>query len=51
MTGDDILAMGMKKGPAIGRVLERLRELRVKEQIHGRDEELATARIMLEKRG
>ena len=27
--GDDLLAMGMKKGPAVGRVLERLKELRV----------------------
>ena len=49
VTGDDLLAMGMKKGPAVGRLLERLREMRVKETIKGRDQELAAARILVEK--
>ena len=50
VTGDDLLAMGMKKGPAVGRVLEQLRELRVKQQIHGRDEELRAARELVQGR-
>lgn len=50
VTGDDLLALGVKKGPEVGRVLERLRELRVKEQIVGRDEELCAAARLAEKR-
>ena len=49
VTGDDLLAMGMKKGPAVGRILEQLREMRVKETIKGRDQELAAARALVEK--
>ncbi len=47
VTGDDLLAMGAKKGPAVGRLLERLRELRVKEVISGREAELRAAQEML----
>jgi len=47
--GDDLLAMGMKKGPAVGRILERLQELRVEGKIDGRAAELETARQMVEK--
>ena len=50
VTGDDLLALGAKKGPAVGRLLERLRELRVKETVEGREAELAAATEMLEKR-
>jgi tRNA nucleotidyltransferase (CCA-adding enzyme) len=50
VTGDDLLALGAKKGPAVGRLLERLRELRVKETIQGREAELEAARQMVEKR-
>ncbi len=49
VSGDDLLALGMKKGPAVGRVLERLREMRVKETVKGRDQELAAARSLVEK--
>ena len=35
--GDDLLALGMKKGPAVGRILERLKELRVEGIVNGRD--------------
>jgi tRNA nucleotidyltransferase (CCA-adding enzyme) len=49
VSGDDLLAMGMKKGPAVGRLLERLREMRVKETIQGRDQELSAARTLAEK--
>jgi tRNA nucleotidyltransferase (CCA-adding enzyme) len=48
--GDDLLALGAEKGPSVGRILERLRELRVSEMINGRDSELDEARRMLEKR-
>jgi tRNA nucleotidyltransferase (CCA-adding enzyme) len=42
--GDDILALGTAKGPAVGNILERLRELRVGEIVQGRESELAAAR-------
>jgi tRNA nucleotidyltransferase (CCA-adding enzyme) len=47
--GDDLLAMGMKKGPAVGRVLERLREMRVEGAVEGRAAELEAARSLVEK--
>jgi hypothetical protein len=49
VAGDDILALGVKKGPAVGGILERLRELRVQEVIQGREQELEAAREMVEK--
>ena len=49
VTGDDLLALGMKKGPSVGRMLERLKELRVEGIIQGRAPELEAARHMLEK--
>ena len=48
--GDDILALGVKKGPPVGRMLERLREARVMGIIEGRGNELEAARHMAEKR-
>jgi tRNA nucleotidyltransferase (CCA-adding enzyme) len=47
--GDDIIALGAKKGPSVGRILEKLRELRVLEAIKGREPELQAARDMLER--
>ena len=47
--GDDLLAMGMKKGPAVGKVLERLQELRVEGMIKGTSAEMDAARRMVEK--
>jgi tRNA nucleotidyltransferase (CCA-adding enzyme) len=47
--GDDLLAMGMKKGPAVGRILERLQELRVEGMIEGRSAELEEAKRFVEK--
>jgi hypothetical protein len=38
----------VKKGPAVGRVLERVRELRVEERVQGREDELEAARALLE---
>jgi tRNA nucleotidyltransferase (CCA-adding enzyme) len=48
VTGDDLLAMGMKKGPAVGRVLERLKELRVEGVVQGQAAELEAARQIVE---
>jgi len=48
--GDDLIELGAKKGPPVGRLLEKLRELRVMEQIEGRTSELAAAQDMLAKR-
>jgi hypothetical protein len=45
--GDDILALGAKKGPGVGRILEKLRELRVEETVKGRLPELEAARRLL----
>jgi len=50
ISGDDLLALGVKKGPAVGRMLERLKEMRVLETIEGREAELEAARRMLEKK-
>jgi tRNA nucleotidyltransferase (CCA-adding enzyme) len=47
--GDDILALGVKKGPGVGRILERLRELRVEEIVRGRERELQAARELVER--
>jgi tRNA nucleotidyltransferase (CCA-adding enzyme) len=49
VTGDDLLGLGMKKGPSVGRMLERLKELRVEGIIQGRGPELEAARRMVEK--
>jgi len=46
--GDDLLELGMKKGPQVGKMLEKLRELRVKGLVSGREAELEAARQLLE---
>ncbi len=51
VTGDDLLALGMKKGPGVGRVLERLKGLRVEGIVNGREGELEAARQMVKKSG
>jgi tRNA nucleotidyltransferase (CCA-adding enzyme) len=50
VSGTDVIALGVKKGPPVGRVLERLRELRVMGMIEGRKQELEAARRMVEER-
>jgi tRNA nucleotidyltransferase (CCA-adding enzyme) len=47
VSGDDMMALGAKKGPAVGRILERLREMRVEQMIMGREPELEAARRLL----
>lgn len=47
LTGNDLHAMGMKRGPAMGRVLDKLREMRVEGMIQGREAELSTARQLV----
>jgi hypothetical protein len=49
VSGDDLLALGLKKGPAIGHLLDRLKELRVEGVIQGRKAELLAARQLVEK--
>ncbi len=41
--GDDLIAAGIEEGPAIGRGLRAARRSKLEGEIHGRDEELATA--------
>jgi tRNA nucleotidyltransferase (CCA-adding enzyme) len=51
VSGDDMMALGAKKGPAVGRILERLRELRVEQIVVGREPELeAAGRLLKETR-
>ncbi|MCL5734757.1 MAG: hypothetical protein M1274_04075, partial [Actinobacteria bacterium] len=47
ITGDDLHALGMKRDPAIGRVLEKIKEMRVDGLIQGRDAELEQARQLV----
>ena len=47
VSGDDVLALGLKKGPAVGRTLEKLKEMRVDRIVQGREAELAAARRLL----
>jgi len=47
--GDDILALGLKKGPAVGRILEGVRELRVNQRVRGREQEMDAARELYER--
>ena len=44
--GSDLLAMGMKRDPAVGRILERLKEMRVEGVIEGREAELEAAQAV-----
>ena len=46
--GSDLLALGMKTGPAVGGVLERLQEMRVEGLVQGREAELEAARDLVE---
>jgi tRNA nucleotidyltransferase (CCA-adding enzyme) len=48
VSGEDIMALGVKKGPAVGSILERLRELRVEQIVMGREPELEAARRLFE---
>ncbi|NLT34594.1 MAG: CBS domain-containing protein [Gaiellales bacterium] len=48
LSGDDIIRMGLKEGPGIGRVLGELQRLRVEGKISGREEEREVARKLIE---
>jgi hypothetical protein len=48
ITGDDVHALGLKRSPAVGRVLEKVREMRVEGLIQGREVELMAARRLVE---
>lgn len=47
--GDDLLELGVKKGPQVGKMLEKLRELRVKGLVKDREAELEAARQLMER--
>jgi len=47
INGDDLLAMGMAPGPAMGGLLRAARELQLEEKLRNRDEALAWARKRL----
>ncbi|HLA83141.1 MAG TPA: CBS domain-containing protein, partial [Thermoleophilia bacterium] len=47
ITGDDLHALGMKRDPAMGRLLERLKEMRVEGMVEGREAELEMARQLV----
>jgi len=48
VTGRDVLALGVPRGPGVGRILERLREMRVEGLIGGRESELRAADDLVE---
>ena len=49
ITGADVIALGARQGPAVGRVLEAVRQRRVEDRIDpGRQAELAAARSYLD---
>jgi len=48
VTGDDIIALGVEEGPDIGKILEKLRRLRVQGEMKGRTAELEAARRLVE---
>ncbi len=50
VNGDDLHALGMKRDPSVGRVLEKLKEMRVEGSIQGREAELEMARQLVGKR-
>jgi tRNA nucleotidyltransferase (CCA-adding enzyme) len=47
ITGDDLHALGMKRHPDMGRILEKIREMRVEGLVEGRNAELEAARRLL----
>lgn len=47
VTGADILALGVRQGPEVGRLLRELQRLRVEERVRGREQELEAARRLL----
>ena len=44
VTGSDIVGLGVRQGPEVGRILHELRRMRVENAISGREQELAAAR-------
>jgi poly(A) polymerase len=47
LTGHDLLALGFKRGPSVGKVLREVEELQLEEQLKSREEALAYARKRL----
>ena len=40
LTGDDLIRLGMKPGPGLGRVLEAVRDLQLQEELRTREDAL-----------
>lgn len=51
LTGDDLLALGVPKGPAVGALLDRLRDARLDGTVTTRDEEIAVVKSWSETQG
>ena len=47
VTGSDIVALGVRQGPDVGRILHELRRMRVENAISGREQELAAAQNLV----
>jgi tRNA nucleotidyltransferase (CCA-adding enzyme) len=50
LRGEDVMALGVPPGPAVGQVLERLRDARLDGRVHGVDGEAAEVRMWLSER-
>jgi hypothetical protein len=48
LSGDDILALGVRQGPEVGRVLREIQRLRVEGRVKTREQELVAARRLAE---
>ena len=44
LTGDDLIALGMAPGPAMGEVLAEVRDRQLNDELHTKDEALAWAK-------
>ena len=51
LTGHDLLALGLKPGPRVGRILREAEELQLEEQLRSREEALAFARQRIDELG
>ena len=50
LRGDDVITLGVPRGPAVARVLEALRDARIDDEVHDRDGEAAYVRRWVDTR-
>ena len=48
LTGNDLIALGAKPGPSLGKLLAEIRELQLSDELKTRDEALAWAKARLD---